>query len=144
MDHNFVVIRDVRGTDAEGKPFTLGRLLLDGSLFGYTGEDLDRELELHPENKVMHESAIPRGKYGLQATLSSRFGKVMPLLINVPGFSGVRIHAGNKAADTSGCILLGANRSINSVYNCRDVNDKLTAFIIRARTVGKACWIEIK
>ena len=144
MEHTFVVIRDVHGTDSEGKPFTLGRLFLDGSLYGYTGEDLDRQLENHPENKVMHESAIPRGKYQLQATLSTRFGRVMPLLVNVPGFSGVRIHRGNKADDTSGCILLGANRSTNSVSGCKEVNDKLTAFIIAATKAGKTCWIEIK
>jgi hypothetical protein len=57
--------------------------------------------------KVYAQTAIPTGKYQVVMTYSSRFKKVMPLLLNVPGFSGIRIHSGNTANETEGCIITG-------------------------------------
>ena len=54
--------------------------------------------------------AIPTGRYRILITRSRRFGRWLPLLLNVKGFEGIRIHAGNKPEYTRGCILLGFNR----------------------------------
>lgn len=97
---NLTLTRDV--FDPE---FTLGVLTVDGKDFGYTVEDTIREVKVHGK------TAIPEGRYRVDWTLSQRFGRYMPLLLNVPGFRGIRIHPGNSAADTEGCILPGLRRT---------------------------------
>ena len=62
---------------------------------------------LHGSDKVYGKTCIPRGTYEIKLTMSRRFRKVMPLLIDVEWFSGVRIHKGNKPEDTEGCLLVG-------------------------------------
>ena len=88
---------------------TFGKLTADGEFICYTLEDQVREVDGQPVSawKVPGKTAIPRGTYRIGMTFSGRFQKVMPLLIGVPGFSGIRIHAGNTIDDTDGCILTG-------------------------------------
>lgn len=88
---------------------TLGRLFIDGKFETYTLEDTVREIEMMPVAlwKIPNETAIPRGKYDVVINWSAHFGKFMPLLLDVPGFDGVRIHSGNTELDTEGCILVG-------------------------------------
>jgi hypothetical protein len=94
---------------------TLGRLFVDGAFVCFTCEDVER-----PDGDKIHgQTAIPRGRYGVIVTRSARFGRDLPLLVNVPGFVGVRIHPGNTAADTEGCILPGLHRTASSVTDSR-------------------------
>lgn len=96
---------------------TIGSLSVDGDFRCWTCEDAVREIKGKPvaDWKVPGETAIPYGTYAVQVTFSQRFQKLMPLLIAVPGFTGVRIHPGNTANDTEGCILVGRDRYAKSV-----------------------------
>lgn len=83
--------------------YTIGRLYIDGSYFCDTLEDCVRD------EKIYGKTAIPKGVYVVSITYSQRFKRLLPLLENVPNFSGIRIHPGNTAEDTHGCILVGKN-----------------------------------
>ena len=94
--------------------YTISRLYVNGELFGCNAlEDADRglrqdmQLEEIKKKKVYGQTAIPRGSYECVYTYSNRFKKMLPLLKDVPGFDGIRIHSGNSAKDTDGCILVG-------------------------------------
>lgn len=138
-DIKFLLQRDVC---APG--FTLGRLIVEGKLYGYTCEDKDRCLEDSPGAKINGRTAIPRGLYLLTVSYSNRFKRAMPLIVDVPGFEGVRIHGGNTAEDTEGCPLLGAFRTATGVRGCAEVNQALIDFIASAEDRGDAVWIEVK
>jgi hypothetical protein len=103
------------------KESTIGELHINGKFFCYTLEDFDRDsnkdgdLNDAGEAKVYGLTAIPRGKYNLVLSFSNRFQKYLPEIQNVAGFEGIRIHAGNKAADSHGCILLGTTKADNFV-----------------------------
>lgn len=97
----------------EGDTFTVGQLYEETkyglSAICYTLEDKVREVEGQPvkEWKVQNETAIPRGTYNVSVTLSNRFKIRLPLLHDVDGFTGIRIHSGNSSENTEGCILVG-------------------------------------
>lgn len=92
---------------------TLGKLNMDGEFFCHTLEDPVRERDGLPVPmwKVPGRTAIPAGNYRVVITFSPRFKVDLPLLLNVPGFNGVRIHAGNDNQHTEGCILVGLGRA---------------------------------
>lgn len=118
---------------------TLGELFLNGAHFCYTLEDIVR-----PDGvKVFGRTAIPAGGYDLTITFSNRFGKRMPLIENVPGFSGVRIHCGNTAQDTEGCILLGDGTAKDMVVGSRVAFDRLFALLAAAYDAGEQIRITI-
>lgn len=100
---------------------TVGTLYLDETLECFTLEDAVRT----DGQKVPGKTAIPAGRYELDIAYSVRFATMLPILKNVPGFSGIRIHAGNTAQDTEGCILVGLTRGIDSVWNSRLALDRL-------------------
>ena len=131
------VIRDTFTADA-----TLGKMLVNGGMFGYTCEDLDRKLEDGGE-KVQNETAIPRGTYKVVTSFSHHFGKVMPEILEVPGFVGVRIHAGNGPTDTEGCILLGRVRTADGCANCAERNTTLLNLIATAEDAGDTTWLTV-
>ena len=81
--------------------YTIGRLFVDGLFECYTLEDTVRSI------KIPGETAIPAGKYKLIIDWSNRFKRNLPHILNVPGFEGIRIHSGNTAKDTEGCLLVG-------------------------------------
>lgn len=94
------LVRVVRGAT-----FTTGQIYIAGAFICETLEDKCRDL--HHSPKIMHQTAIPEGKYPLLLTHSPRFQRVLPELFNVPFFSSIRIHSGNSTFDSSGCILVG-------------------------------------
>jgi len=89
---------------------TLGALFIDGHWQCHTLEDVIRPAG----EKVYGETAIPAGRYKLILSMSNRFKKIMPEVVAVPGFAGIRIHAGNTAKDTEGCLLLGQTRNVET------------------------------
>jgi hypothetical protein len=102
-----MVLTIVRRPSVKGA--TISRWYLDGVVFCYGCEDVVRP----PAQKIFGKSAIPAGTYKAIINRSERFSKLaghdvlLPLLLNVPGFEGVRIHVGNKPTDTEGCLLPG-------------------------------------
>jgi hypothetical protein len=93
--------------------------LIDGIWECYTLEDVERPV------KIKAETAIPKGTYKVIINQSNRFKRLMPLLLNVPNFEGVRIHAGNTNHDTEGCILVGQSRNKNYIGQSRKAYEKL-------------------
>ena len=82
---------------------TVGKVYVDGIYECYTLEDVVRN-----GTKVLGKTAIHFGTYKLIIDASTRFKQDMPHILDVPNFTGVRIHAGNTSADTDGCILVGS------------------------------------
>ena len=116
--------------------YTIGKLYIDGVYFADTLEDKDRglsqsmSLEEIKKIKVPNETAIPTGTYDITLNvISPRFkdrawakpynGK-LPRILNVLGFDGVLIHPGNTQNDTSGCILVGKNKSVGKVLDSQN------------------------
>lgn len=120
----------------KGPEYTIGDLYIDGEFFCNTLEDVVRELPKEcpntPKNKdcecagkVYGKTAIQAGIYKVIITMSNRFKKRMPELIGVPHFRGIRIHSGNTAKDTDGCILVGKNNVVGKVTNSLNTYNKL-------------------
>lgn len=88
---------------------TISPLLINGNFECHILEDVIREVPGVVVNqwKVPGKTAIPAGRYRVVLSLSNRFKKVLPEILDVPGFAGIRIHGGNKAADTEGCLITG-------------------------------------
>lgn len=86
-----------------GSSATIGELLVNDKYLCDTLED-----RVRPEGeKVYGKTAIPEGTYEMVLSYSPRFKKILPEILNVPNFTGIRIHCGNSSADSSGCILVG-------------------------------------
>lgn len=100
---------------------TIGELTIGGKHICWTCEDPEREVAGMPVEqwKIPGQTAIPRGSYRVVLTYSPRFQVSLPLLEDVPGFAGIRIHPGNDAGDTDGCILPGLERRPNGVGQSR-------------------------
>ena len=98
---------------------TIGELLVDGIFECFTLEDTERAI------KIKGETAIPKVTYKVIINQSNRFKRLLPLLIGVPNFEGVRIHSGNTNHDTEGCILVGQSRNKNFIGQSRKAFEKL-------------------
>ena len=103
--------------------YTIGNLYIDGEFLCNTLEDTDRGLHQDmplseiKRIKVANETAIPTGTYKVIVNQSPKFGRLLPRLLDVPGFDGILIHRGNTDKDTSGCPLVGENKVVGKVIN---------------------------
>lgn len=116
---------------------THGRLYDGDTHICDTLEDRDRGLKTEWELatiaalKVKGKTAIPTGRYEIEITFSNRFQKPLPILKDVKGFLGIRIHAGNRAEDSEGCILVGErlHPQENTIANSRKAFAKVYKLI---------------
>lgn len=125
---------------------TIGDLAVDGEHQCFTLEDEVREVEGKPvtEWKIAGQTAIPRGRYEVIINHSARFKRDLPLLLNVPGFVGVRIHPGNTAEDTEGCILVGEKVLGSAIGESRKAFAELMLLMQDAIAAGEKVHIEIQ
>lgn len=138
-----MILRLVRNKGTAG--FTEGRLYVDDEFECYTVEDADRRLEAGG-TKVQNKTAIPRGKYKVILSMSNRFKKVLPEVLNVPQFKGIRIHSGNSSKDTEGCIIVGAVNDRNDddwVGGSKVAMSRLMPKIEDALAVREEVWLEV-
>ena len=113
--------------------YTIGKMYIDGQYLCDTVEDCDRGLKQSMTSqqiavqKVYGKTAIPTGRYKVTLTFSNKFKRVLPLVNDVIGFLGIRIHAGNTADDSLGCIIVGENKIKGGVINSRTTMERLMA-----------------
>lgn len=118
---------------------TTGRLYVDGVFECFVLEDTER----HGQPKIYSKTAIPRGTYQIQITQSARFKRLLPLLMSVPNFEGIRIHPGNTSADTEGCLLPGKARKENAVLSSRMAFNALYAKLWKAWKASEPINIDV-
>ena len=129
--------------------YCIDKLYVNGKYFSDVLEDPDRgltdnmSLEEIKKVKIKGNTCIPYGTYNITITYSPRFKKNLPLLNNVKGFDGIRIHSGNKPQDTEGCLLPGFNKVKGQVIDSRVTTDKLIAQIQQALNKGEKVTITI-
>lgn len=141
--------------------YTIGELYIDGKFFSNTLEDADRGLDNSMSIAKIRElkkpsiTAIPKGTYEITLdVISPRFctnsfykqvcnGKV-PRLLNVKGFEGILIHAGNTDKDSAGCLLVGINLERGKVLKSQETFRKLYKMLSEAKLRGEYIQITIK
>ena len=130
--------------------YTIGHLYIGGQYFCDTLEPADSgliaDMPLHEilRAKARGRVAIPKGCYRVLITKSPHFGCWLPLVYGVYGFKGIRIHAGNRPADTSGCILVGWNRRVGQLLNSRTALYLLMQKMTEALGRGERVELEIE
>lgn len=118
---------------------SIGKLYLNGIFTGiYTLED-----QIRPTGeKVYGQTAIPYGKYPVEITFSPKFGTDMPLIENVPGFAGIRIHTGQSNRDTAGCLLVGTDVKGTKLTGSEKAFNYLFSILQKAQNEGRKIFIE--
>jgi len=128
-----------------GEGTTLGMLFVDGLLECFTLEDEVRDLGTYGEGKLYGSTAIPAGHYRVVIDFSQRFNKDMLHVLDVPFFTGIRIHSGNTEHDTLGCILVGLQVDSPTRISGGSIALPLLYSKIGAELKkGEEVWIEIK
>lgn len=128
---------------------TISKLFIENDFECYCIEDTDRGLtqDMTPLEisalKIHGKTAIPYGRYQIGITFSNRFKKPLPLIMNVTGFEGIRIHPGNTAADTEGCLLPGITYDTDRVNSSREAFYELFEKLDKANKLEKI-FITIK
>ena len=143
---------------AKRKTYTIGRLyirrqVMDEYLPGTEDQYFCDTLEptwrdyANGAYKVKGRSAIPEGRYAVVISYSPKFKQWLPILLGEPEFNrkwqGIRIHAGNTAEDTEGCILVGKNREVGKVLDSRIWRHRLKQKIVEAQARGEPVWLNI-
>ena len=129
--------------------YTVGKLYIDGQYFCDVIEDVvrdlnkDGDLDDPGEGKVYAETAIPYGRYEVVVNLSPKFKRVLPLLLNVKHFTGIRIHEGSSEKSSAGCLILGENKVVGKVINSKYYVTKLTDKLIGEQKKGIKSYITI-
>lgn len=111
--------------------YTIGKMYLDGVYFCDTVEDCDRGLSqimsetTIKQKKLYGKTAIPTGRYKVTLTYSQKFKKTLPLINDVKGFAGIRIHNGVNADSSLGCVIVGENKIKGGVINSKVTLERL-------------------
>jgi hypothetical protein len=123
---------------------TEGNLYVDGKWFCHVIEDKVRAKpgEWDNSHKVYAKTAIPYGNYQVLVTWSNRFKRMLPLLINVPDFQGIRIHNGRTETSSAGCLIVSYKAGKGYVINDKKAMNDLTDMISEAQKKSKV-FIEI-
>jgi hypothetical protein len=132
-----------------GSEYTIGSLYIGSEYFCDTLEDKDRgltqsmSLDEIKHVKIPHETAIPTGEYKVIVNISPAKKRMLPRLLDVPGFSGILIHRGNTKNDSSGCILVGKNKVKGKVINSTQCEKQLVEILTEAQEQGEEIRITI-
>ena len=135
---------------ARKERYTIGKMYVNDTYFCDTLEDTDRGLADTMQvneilaNKLKGITAIPTGKYDVILSFSPRFKRVLPLLLSVKGYEGVRIHPGNTNKDTEGCLLVGENKEKGKVINSRATFEKLMSILLECEKRKEQVTITIE
>jgi hypothetical protein len=144
---------------AKRRTYTIGRLYirrqvvdeyLTGTADDYFCDTLEPTWRGYKNGayKVKGRSAIPEGRYAVVISYSPKFKQWLPILLGGPEFNrkwqGIRIHAGNTAKDTEGCILVGKNKLVGQVVDSRIWIHRLKQKIVEAKGRGEPVWITIR
>lgn len=125
--------------------YTQGRLYVNDA---YLCDTLEPPWhDLRPGGKGRHipgHTAIPEGRYPVVITYSPALYQWLPLLLHVPGFKGIRIHAGNTVENTRGCILVGYSNRPGQLIDSRLWLRRLKKMMVEAKEHGEGVWMEVK
>ena len=128
--------------------YTIGKLFINGTYYCDTIEDKVIDLNKNGKfddglNKVMHQTAIPYGTFKVVVNHSPKFNRELPRLLDVPYFEGILIHNGSDQNSSSGCIIVGENKTVGKVINSTFYMNNLTARIKDAQNKGETTTITI-
>lgn len=128
--------------------YTIGKLFINGAYYCDTIEDKVIDLNKNGKfddglNKVMHQTAIPYGTFKVVVNHSPKFNRELPRLLDVPYFEGILIHNGSDQNSSSGCIIVGENKTVGKVINSTFYMNNLTARIKDAQNKGETTTITI-
>lgn len=121
---------------------TISSVTVNDDFVCYFLEDTDRKLE-DGGTKVYGRTAIPRGFYEIKMDYSPKYKRNMPHVLDVPGFEGIRIHPGNKADDTEGCLIPGSSYRKDWVSESKVAYENLLSMMLNAWTAGEKVTLEI-
>lgn len=130
--------------------YTIGQMSLNNEYFCDTLEDTDRGLKntmsvdeiLSKKRKGI--TAIPTGEYDVILTFSPKFKRVLPLLLNVPGYQYIRVHHGNLPSSTDGCLLVGENKIKGQIINSRATLERLMSVLLECEKKKEKVTITIE
>lgn len=129
---------------------TRGRMLIDGRpLISVLEDEVRIDDPSTPQNegaKIKGRTAIPAGRYQIKLTYSPKFGRIMPEIVCVPNYTGIRVHSGHDETHTEGCLLTAGGFDPEGDIiggSSRPAQAKFEAAIVPRLQAGEECWIDI-